>query len=66
MWWLSGIFRDVELIGEPKDGVEDIYVVTDLDKNYINANLKFNLKLKTTNCDSVSFELVDKNENLVF
>lgn len=66
MWWLSGIFRDVELIGEPKDGVEDIYVVTDLDENYINANLKVNLKLKTTNCDSVSFELVDKNENLVF
>ncbi|MGG7079087.1 beta-galactosidase subunit alpha [Clostridium sardiniense] len=66
MWWLSGIFRDVELIGEPKDGIEDIYVVTDLDEDYNNANLNVNLKLKSTECDLISFKLVDKDNNRVF
>lgn len=66
MWWLSGIFRDVEIIGEPKDGIEDIYVVTDLDENYNNANLNVNLKLRSLECDMISFKLVDKDNNKVF
>ena len=40
MWWLSGIFRDVELYSEPICGVEDIKIVTNLDNEYIDATLK--------------------------
>ncbi len=31
MWWLSGIFRDVTLLAEPRDGVGDLTVRTELD-----------------------------------
>ena len=34
MWWESGIFRDVELIGVPKDGINDYKVIADLDDEY--------------------------------
>ncbi len=26
MWWLSGIYRDVELLGVPKNGIQDLQV----------------------------------------
>lgn len=31
MWWLSGIFRDVTLIGRPRGGVDDVFVHADFD-----------------------------------
>ena len=31
MWWLSGIFRDVELLGVPENGLEDFFIISDLD-----------------------------------
>ena len=37
MWWESGIFRDVELIGVPKDGINDYKVIADLDDEYKNG-----------------------------
>ncbi|KAF2177581.1 glycoside hydrolase family 2 protein [Zopfia rhizophila CBS 207.26] len=45
-WWLSGIFRDVFLIGFPKDSrIEDLHVQTILDANYINAELKLKVSV---------------------
>ena len=37
MWWLSGIFRDVELLGVPENGLEDFFIISDLDDSYQNS-----------------------------
>lgn len=37
MWFLSGIFRDVSLIAEPKAHIQDFYLDTSLDKSLQNA-----------------------------
>ena len=37
MWWLSGIFRDVELLGVPENGLEDFFIISDLDDSYQNG-----------------------------
>lgn len=66
MWWESGIFRDVELIGVPKDGINDYKVVADLDDEYKNGIFKVEAFLRTTKEVNVTFELVDAGENTVF
>ena len=47
MWWESGIFRDVELIGVPKDGINDYKVIADWMMN-INGIFKVEAFLRTT------------------
>ncbi len=47
MWWLSGIFRSVELFTVPNTRIEDLFVKTDLDENYENSTLS--LELDTLN-----------------
>lgn len=66
MWWESGIFRDVELIGVPKDGINDYKVIADLDDEYKNGIFKVEAFLRTTKEINVTFELVDAGENTVF
>lgn len=66
MWWESGIFRDVELIGVPKDGINDYKVIADLDDEYKNGIFKVEAFLRTTKKVNVTFELVDAGENTVF
>lgn len=66
MWWLSGIFRDVELYSEPICGVEDIKIVTDLDGEYIDATLNIDLKFRDDRNQNIKFELLDRNQNIVF
>ncbi len=65
MWWLSGIFRDVELYIEPRIGIEDITIVADLDKEYIDGILVINTKLRADNIESlgltIEYELIHKN-----
>ena len=39
MWWLSGIFRDVSLIAQPRVGVRDVALTTTFDSRYTNATL---------------------------
>jgi len=46
MWWLSGIFRDVELFAVPKTHVYDFAVHTDLDDDYCNATLRVRAKIQ--------------------
>ncbi|HIT89579.1 MAG TPA: DUF4981 domain-containing protein, partial [Candidatus Merdenecus merdavium] len=46
MWWLSGIFRDVELRKEPKNGIFDCSVIGDLDDCYENGLLKAKITTK--------------------
>lgn len=59
MWWESGIFRDVELLGVPKDGINDYKIVSDLDDSYANGLLKVEAVLRTEEQASVTFELLD-------
>lgn len=66
MWWESGIFRDVELIGVPKDGINDYKVIADLDDEYKNGIFKVETFLRTTKEVNVTFELIDAGENIVF
>jgi beta-galactosidase len=39
MWRLSGIFRDVYLMATPKVHIRDFYITTDLDEDYVDAEL---------------------------
>lgn len=40
MWRFSGIYRDVYIYAAPMVHIRDLFVRTDLDNNYLNANLK--------------------------
>ncbi|KAK2761154.1 hypothetical protein FQN54_001675 [Arachnomyces sp. PD_36] len=45
-WWLSGIFRDVHLLAFPPAArIEDFFVKTELDADYVNATLCVDIKL---------------------
>lgn len=66
MWWLSGIFRDVELYGEPYEGLRDFKVETDLDENYENGMLKIALDFEELDHQKILIELEDENGKLVF
>ena len=44
-WRLSGIFRDVYLLAEPRMHVRDFWAQTDLDDDYKDATLRLNVKL---------------------
>lgn len=50
MWWLSGIYRDVELINEPQNAILDCQVNGDLDPSYQNGILTIDLRTKKTKC----------------
>nr|POE87267.1 beta-galactosidase [Quercus suber] len=57
-WWLSGIFRDVFLLGFPRDvHFEDLMVRTELDKNYDDAVLE--VQVGITGEGAVKLELLD-------
>ncbi|MCP3738596.1 beta-galactosidase subunit alpha [Rossellomorea sp. BNER] len=46
MWWLSGIFRDVYLLAKPIIHINDLFIRTELDKNYEDAVLKIDTILE--------------------
>lgn len=61
MWRLSGIFRDVYLFSTPKIHIRDFFIKTDLDENYINAQLTIDVELKNysdKNIEDYSVETV--------
>ncbi|EPE09514.1 glycoside hydrolase family 2 protein [Ophiostoma piceae UAMH 11346] len=46
-WWLSGIFRDVHLLGFPAESaIEDWFVTSELDKTYTDATLHVSVTLR--------------------
>ena len=57
-WRLSGIYRDVYLWSTAKSHIRDFSVVTDLDDQYINAELKINAEILNP-AGSVEVSLVD-------
>ena len=46
MWWLSGIFRDVELHAEPLAGIEDISAVPRLEQDFRRGALEAEVRLR--------------------
>ena len=50
MWWLSGIYRDVELINESKNAILDCQVNGDLDETYQNGILNIFMRTKSPVC----------------
>ena len=65
MWWESGIFRDVELIGVPKNGINDYKVEADLDDTYTDGMLCVKAALRRVEPVQVTFELLDAKGALV-
>ncbi len=71
MWWLSGIFRDVELYAEPIQGIDDIFIVANLDDCYRDGKLTVNTTLRSIMSYedrgySVDYELIDNKGKTVF
>ena len=66
MWWLSGIYRDVELIGLPQNGIYDYKVVTELDDACKNAVLHVSGRFSKADGQVVNAALYDDNGNLIF
>lgn len=66
MWWLSGIFRDVELYTQPKTGVADFKVDTILKDTYTNGTFTVTGEIRGYREGlKLSYELVDKQGCLV-
>lgn len=59
MWWESGIFRDVELLGVPKDGIYDYTVTADLDDTYMKGVFSIKGVLRTQEEVRIHLELLD-------
>ncbi|ORX95936.1 beta-galactosidase [Clohesyomyces aquaticus] len=63
-WWLSGIFRDVFLIGFPWESrIDDLHVQTIFDPEYINAEL--NVKVSVTGTGRLTAKLLDAEKHEV-
>ncbi|KAI0125877.1 hypothetical protein BJ170DRAFT_451574 [Xylariales sp. AK1849] len=61
-WRMSGIYRDVYLLGFPAESrVEDLFVQTKLDSDYVNANL--NVRVDVTGSGELKVELVDPTKS---
>lgn len=63
MWWFSGIYRDVELINEPKQAVLDCSVNGSLDDTYHNGIFSADITLKQ-NCGHGYWKLTYQEENI--
>lgn len=60
MWWLSGIFRDVELYTQPKTGMDDFTVITTLQDTYTNGALTVSGRIRRPKENlTLSYELID-------
>ena len=65
-WRLSGIFRDVYLQVRPKTYLSDVRIVTDMDEDFIDADLLVELELVGQFDGSVSIHLDDIDGKPVF
>lgn len=66
MWWLSGIFRDVELYTRPILGLYDYTVKTEFDSKWQDATLQVAVQLTELCGQSVIYELIDPAGNPIF
>ncbi|MFJ5622735.1 glycoside hydrolase family 2 TIM barrel-domain containing protein [Peribacillus loiseleuriae] len=64
MWWLSGIFRSVELFRMNKNTLEDVYIETLPDEDYKNFTLKLAGKFLTNEVTEMKVNLFQKDERV--
>ncbi|KMY48796.1 glycoside hydrolase family 2 [Peribacillus loiseleuriae] len=64
MWWLSGIFRSVELFRMNKNSLEDVYIETSPDEDYKNFTLKLAGKFLTSEVTEMKANLYQKDEKV--
>ncbi|KAK6535409.1 Beta-galactosidase (Lactase) [Orbilia ellipsospora] len=62
-WWLSGIFRDVNIFAFPKVHIQDFKIETILDSHYRDATLS--IKVELNEPAVVEAKLFDANMNVV-
>lgn len=53
MWWFSGIFRDVTLLNEPFKSIQNLKVNADLDRDYLNGILNFEVEININKADLI-------------
>ena len=66
MWWLSGIFRDVAIIGRAPVHIKDFFIKTELDEKYEDAILNIETTLENVYSEkadnfSIEYKLLDEN-----
>jgi beta-galactosidase len=62
---IGGILRDVELVALPKQNFKQLYFETDLDENYLNAELKVFYELSKESPSEIKLELLDAENKVV-
>lgn len=66
MWWLSGIFRDVELYTQPQTGVDDFKIDTVLSDRYSTGELKIGGKMRGMQVGlRLKYELLDDKQECI-
>lgn len=66
MWWLSGIFRDVDITTRPKKGLYDFAIRTYFDQDFKSATLIVNPIFTHQANQTITYELVDCDGNKLF
>lgn len=64
MWWLSGIFRSVELYRINQDTLEDISIETSPDENYQNFTLKLTGQFLTSYVKEINVKLLQQEKEV--
>ncbi|EGZ30931.1 glycoside hydrolase family 2 TIM barrel-domain containing protein [Malacoplasma iowae] len=64
-WWFSGLYRNVEILIEPKNFINDFFIKTKrLSENYYDFSLE--VKLKEESNLNLNIAIFDKNKNIIF
>ncbi|MGB1305782.1 glycoside hydrolase family 2 TIM barrel-domain containing protein, partial [Pseudoalteromonas marina] len=64
MWWLSGIFRDVNLLTKPQHQIRDVFITPDLDACYRDATLHIKTAIDAPNNYQVAVQVFDGEQAL--
>ncbi|KAA1159820.1 beta-galactosidase [Pseudoalteromonas fuliginea] len=64
MWWLSGIFRDVNLLTKPQNQIRDAFITPDLDACYRDATLHIKTAIDAPNNFQVAVQVFDNEQAL--
>lgn len=64
MWWLSGIFRDVNLLTKPQNQIRDVFITPDLDACYRDATLHIKTAINAPNNYQVAVQVFDNEQAL--
>ena len=59
MWWLSGIFRDVNLVTKPQHHLQDVFVTPKLDACYRDATVSVRTAINAPSTFKVGIQLFD-------